>query len=365
MNFKPLIYLSFISLLLFSCDPFHTETENEKITVVTYEARNLVVPNSIDSTLKIVTWNIKFGGGRIDFFFDCHGDRVLMNESEVLTNMKGIADNIKNMNPDVIFLQEVDIDSKRSAYVDQIQYILDNTELNYAVYAAQWKADYIPSDGIGQMNSGNAILSKFPLDNSERIALPLIGEQSGLVQYFYLRRNLLIADITVNTNEINLLCTHTSAYSTDGTKKEQLDLIKEKVASLDTNGERFILGGDFNNLPPNTSKHCDFDDDACTTESGFGTQSCEVLAEELPNMNIFIDSYDEAISQARYDADESKFYSFTSDKDGFWNRKLDYVFTNGNFVENSGLVHQDISTGGFNTMAVSDHAPVSATYKLN
>jgi len=290
MNFKPLMYLSFLSLLMFSCNPFHTKIEDEKITVVSYEAKNIVQPSTPDSLLNIVTWNIKFGGGRIDMFFDCHGDRVIMTHSEVMENMKGVAANIKHMNPDIIFLQEVDIDSKRSVYVDQVQYILDNTDLNYAVYASQWKADYIPSDGLGQMNSGNAILSKYPLDNAERIALPLIGEQSGLVQYFYLRRNVLVADVTIKDKKINLLGTHTSAYSTDGTKKIQLEKIKEKVAEIDSKGERFILGGDFNNLPPNTQKYCDFDDDVC--EGEFATQPCDVFIEELPNMKIFSDSYD-------------------------------------------------------------------------
>jgi len=235
--------------------------------------------------------------------------------------------------------------------------------LNYAVYATQWKADYIPSYGIGQMNSGNAILSKFPLNNAERMALPLIDSQSGLEKYFYLRRHLLIAETTVKGQNITLLNTHTSAYSTDGTKKLQLEKVKEKSSELASNGKTFILGGDFNNLAPNTQNYCNFNDDVC--EGEFATQACDVLIEELPNMKIFIDDFNEAISQARYDADESKFYTFTSDKDGFWNRKLDYIFTNGNFELNSGLVHQDVSTGGFETMPLSDHAPVSVVYKLN
>ena len=27
-----------------------------------------------------MNYNVKFGGGRIDFFFDCFGDRVLMSK---------------------------------------------------------------------------------------------------------------------------------------------------------------------------------------------------------------------------------------------------------------------------------------------
>ena len=364
MTFKLLLYIGVTSLLLYSCDPFNTNIEDKKITLVQYEANNIVTAPDVDSLLKIVTWNIKFGGGRIDFFFDCHGDRVLMTKTEVAQNMQGVVANIKAMNPDVILLQEADVASKRSAYFDQVQYILDNTDLNYGVYAAQWLADYVPSDGVGQVNSGNAILSKYPLDNAERLALPFIDGQPSIVKYFYLRRNVLSADLKLNNKTINILNTHTSAYSTDGTKKKQLEIIQKKVAKLDSEGKAFILGGDFNNLPPETDKYCEFDDDACEKGSGYETQACEVLVEELENMKIY-SAYDAAIPQARYNLNQDIYGTFTSDKDGFWNRKLDYIFTNGAFVQNSGMVHQGISSGGVNTMPLSDHAPVSTIYKLN
>lgn len=362
---KKIIFISFLSLFLFNaCDPFHTKIEDQDSPVIYYEARTIKDFTPATTSLNIVTWNIKFGGGRIDFFFDCHGDRVLMTKAEVLNNMKGIASKINQMNADVIFLQEVDIDSKRSAYVDQVQYLLDNTNMNYAVYASQWQADYVPSDGVGQVNSGNAILSKYPLTNAERIALPLIAEQSGLVNYFYLRRNILQADIMVNNKTYAVLNTHTEAYSSDDTKKQQLDIIKERVEQIDNEGKKFILGGDFNNLPPNTTNYCNFDDDACPAESPYASLPCNVLLEELSNMLIF-SNYDAAIPQSKYDLNQPIYATFTSDKNGFWNRKLDYIFTNGQFVEDAGMVHQSVSSGGVATMPLSDHAPVSTVFKLN
>lgn len=364
MKNKFTILVLAICMIFVSCDPFHTMIEDEKINVQYYESSTKIDALSNPNTLDMVTWNIKFGGGRIDFFFDCHGDRVLMTKAEVMENMAGVAAKIRNMNPDVIFLQEVDIDSKRAAYVDQIQYILDNTDLNYGVYASQWKADYVPSDGVGQVNSGNAILSRFPLDNAERIALPLIGEQSGLVQYFYLRRNILLADINVSGKDLKVLNTHTSAYSTDGTKKEQLRIIEEKMSELDASGETFIIGGDFNNLPQGADLYCEFDDNACGPDSGYEPQTCDVLLEELSNMAIY-DAYEAAITDSVFRHNQSLHGTFTSDKDGFWNRKLDYLFTNGDFVDFSGLVHQNTASGNMETMPLSDHAPVSTVFKLN
>ena len=136
---------------------------------------------------------------------------------------------------------------------------------------------------------------------------------------------------------------------------------KTEVDLIDSEGKDFILGGDFNTIPPNSAIYENFDDDKCADGSDFESQS---FKEELTTMKMFIDNYQIAIPQAKYDLDNSKYFSFTSDKDGFWNRKLDYIFTNGNFVTNTGMVHQDVSTGGFNTMVLSDHAPVSVKYVL-
>jgi len=85
-----------------------------------------------------MTWNIKFGGARIDFFFDCYGDRVVMTEQEVIQNLAGLLRKIRQVKPDILLIQELDRFSKRSAYVDMLQYIADSAGLPYAVYASQW-----------------------------------------------------------------------------------------------------------------------------------------------------------------------------------------------------------------------------------
>ena len=70
---KLLRFLSilFNSLILFSCDPFGTKIGDEVSYFEAAKSENISYPD----TLKVMTWNVKFGGGRIDFFFDCHGDR--------------------------------------------------------------------------------------------------------------------------------------------------------------------------------------------------------------------------------------------------------------------------------------------------
>ena len=344
-------------LLLWGCDPFDAIIEDDEETVVYYQAKNVTSDEAPDSTIRVATWNIKFAGGRIDFFFDCFGDRSLMKEEEVLANMEGLAAKIRQMDPDIIFLQEADVEAKRSAYVDQVQWLLDHTDLNYGVYASQWKADYVPSDGIGRMNSGNAILSKYPLEDAERIALPLIDEQSGIVQYFYLRRNILKASIKdAKDKTIVLLGTHTSAFAKDGTKEKQLEQIKAEIDVLAEKGTPFLLGGDFNSLPPQTAQWKDFPDDVCPKDSDFSTND---FSKEMEVMLPFYD-YTSLIPLDDYAADNSPYFSFTADKNGFWNRKLDYMFTN--VMLTDGLVHQSKERGGMETMSRSDHAPLSGIF---
>jgi endonuclease/exonuclease/phosphatase family metal-dependent hydrolase len=282
-----------------------------------------------------------------------------MDSKEVLSNMEKIAKKIKKENPDVLFVQEIDLNSKRAAYIDQVQYLLDNTDLNYAVYASQWKADFVPSDGIGKVDTGNAILSKYPLKDAQRIALPLMNSQDALTQYFYLRRNILTTYIDWNSKKINLLAIHTSAYSNDGTKLKQINILKEKIDELNNNGEIFIAGGDLNTIPPISVKIKDFPDSICTDEDF----QADDYTDDIGILDNYYTDYTPAISLIDYKADNSKYFSHTTDKNGFWNRKLDYLFTNKSFT--NGMIHQDTNSGGDNTMKLSDHAPLTVTFSID
>ncbi len=348
------------ALLLVSvsaCDPFHTRLTQQDVVYFTSNKTNPPVSKTAD-TLKLMTWNIKFGGGRIDFFFDCHGDRELMDSAEVLHNLKGVAELINRLSPDILFLQEVDINSKRSAFINQVQWLLNHTTLNHAVYAPQWRADYIPSHRLGRMNSGNAILSVAPLKDAQRIALPLISEQNFVVRYFYLRRNLLHTQTILNGKTIDLLNTHLSAYAQDGTKKKQINIIAGYLDSLSQMSRPFILGGDFNALPPGTKKTAKFPDSACIG----GDFEADDYSAETDWMAVLYDRYYTAVPLENYRNNNAPYFTHTTDKDGFWNRKLDYIFSNRPFVAGSDTTWQSQQHGGFDTMGLSDHCPVGVSW---
>ena len=349
-----------VALALASCDPFHTGFDDVE-AAQSYRARALTPADDSPTALLVMTYNIKFGGGRIDFFFDCFGDRVLMSKAEVMTHLRGLAEKIDQVNPDVLVVQEVDVNSKRSAYVDQMQWLLDHTALNYGVYASQWKADFVPSDGIGAVDSGNGILSKYPLVDAERVALPLRSDQSGLERYFYLKRNVLTARLELaDRDPIYMIATHSEAYAKDGTKQAHVDRFKAEMDRRSDRGHWVVGAGDLNTLPPGSEKQFDFPDSVCTDD--------EFVADDYRRESELLvplyDTYLPAIPLAEYRRDNTRHFTHTTDKNGFWNRKLDYIFSNLKVVEGSGLTHQDSESGDLPSMPLSDHAPVSVELEL-
>ena len=70
----------------------------------------------------VMTWNIRFVAGRIPWFGDSNGSRVILSEKEVLTQLRRVAAKLKDVQVDILLLQEVDVKSKRSAYIDQVQW---------------------------------------------------------------------------------------------------------------------------------------------------------------------------------------------------------------------------------------------------
>lgn len=345
---------------LTGCDPFGTSFE-ELENAAQYRARELTPALEVGANLRVMNYNVKFGGARIDFFFDCFGERVLMNEGEVLENLAALADKIRQVDPDVLIVQEIDVNSKRTAFVDQMQWLLDHTGLNYGVYASQWRADYVPSDGIGAVDSGNGILSKYPLEGGRRIALALRSDQSGIERYFYLKRNILRAELLLPGREpVTIVAVHAEAYAKDGTKRQHVERFKAELDAASAAGKPVVGAGDLNTLPPGSERQFDFPDSVCTNEDFVADD----YRDEADWLEPLYEGYNADATLAEYTADNARYYTHTVDKQGFWNRKLDYVFTNLDVVEGSGLVHQDAEQGGMETMPLSDHAPVTVELVL-
>ncbi len=345
--------------LLTGCDALMFRTGFDDVEdAVLYTAKSLTdAPESADEVL-VINHNIKYGGARLLFFWECGGTRYNMTEGEVKRHLNAVIDFINETEPDILMLQEVDILSQRSAYIDQVQYILDRTHLNYGAYASQHKSDFLPSDGMGKMDFGNATLSRWPITEATRYALPLVGEYAAYYQYFYLKRHILDATIQLPGNpDFHVVNTHLEAFSDDGTKRKQIDQFHGHLADLNDDGIDFVAGGDLNSLPAGSAVLKEFADE-CTGESRFKGDNYEGEEDWLDA--LFTD-FNSLMPIDEYAEDNSPWHSYTGDAEVGWTRTLDYLFTNGTWLE--GEVMQSEEQGGYDTLPLSDHAPVRALWE--
>ncbi len=356
---KRYLALLFVLAAMPACEPW-VETFDETMPCQYYEARVKKPAPAVGSTLLVMTWNMRFGWGKVGWFGDSCGDRVIMGEEEVFPTMQQIAGYIDAIKPDVLLLQEVDIDSKRSGYVDQMQYLLDSTYLNYGVYASNWKSQFIPSDGLGRMDEGNAILSPWPIDDAVRYQLPLRNDLDNLTRLYYVRENVMTARVNVpGVPDFYAACTHLAAFSTDDTKQRQLDECLVILKQLDADGKRFVVGGDFNLLPPNATKTDYCLEKMCPDEHFHGPDDDPYHNEganytpEITWLNPLYDQFFPSLTLEDYIQSEAIYFTNTQ-LDGDWDSTLDYLFSNTEWQPGSHQAHQENRE--------SDHCPVTAQW---
>lgn len=215
-------------------------------------------------TLDLLTWNIGYGGlgAESDFFYADR--RILLSggmmirppESVVKKNTAGALQTIKENPADIILLQEVDIASKRSYYINQYEEIgklLPNFE---STFGDNLRTAYSPVPLLepwrtyGYTHSGIATYARYASTKTTRYQLP--GKFSWPNRLFLLDRCALEHRFPVkNGKELIVYNIHNSAYDKDGSiKRLQTKYLKERWLAEYTAGNYVIVGGDWNQVPP-------------------------------------------------------------------------------------------------------------------
>ncbi len=148
-----------------------------------------------------------------------------------MINLHNIAAVIKQSKADVIALQEVDVNTKRSSNpADQIDQAKKLAELLDMEYYFSKSIDY--KEGA----YGNAILSKYPLSNKRRLDLPAIsgGEQ----------RSIALATVTLPDGKtFDFGATH---FDLNTIRVAQAQFLNDLSGQLN---KPLFIGGDFNATP--------------------------------------------------------------------------------------------------------------------
>jgi endonuclease/exonuclease/phosphatase family metal-dependent hydrolase len=206
-------------------------------------------------TISLINWNIGYGGlgSEMDFFYD-GGKGVRASKDLSDSYFRNIVDFIvSNDTVDFWLLQEVDVCSKRSYKVNQIEEISEIKKERAGVFAMNYKCSFVPVpvyEPMGFVESGLLTLSIFPPENAVRYSYPLIASWPD--KLFLLDRCFMLNRYsTRNGKDVVVINTHNSAYVYDSILRiEELLIIREVMLEEYAKGNYVIAGGDWNQNPP-------------------------------------------------------------------------------------------------------------------
>ena len=247
-----LILLAIIVLLFGGFLSFSTLTDfqpKEKISLLKNDASSPIT----DRSFTILTWNIGYAGlgDNMDFFYD-GGTKTRDSKTRTIENLNQIIKVLASQkNIDFMLLQEVDVDAKRSYYINEKDSI-ENYLNNYlSIYADNYRVNFVPvplSDPMGYVQAGLQFLSKKVPQSSTRYAFP--GNYSWPTSLFMLDR-CFIANryLLANGKDLIVIDTHNSAFDDGSLKKQQLEYLKNYLEKEYKKGNYFVVGGDWNQNP--------------------------------------------------------------------------------------------------------------------
>lgn len=305
----------------------------EIINFDTYDADLVERP----SVLKILTWNVGFfyGEGSEGVHYKAQ-DSSYFSERLVLAS-----EELKKWDADIVFLQEVDLNSSRSHFINQATTLAKMAGYHFVSLAPSWRHNYIPfpywpiSDHFGAMSSGGAILSRFPLQNAEVHLLEKPASNPWWYNLFYLHRFIQLAEVVIDDKTFSLANLHLEAFERTN-REEQIRFLVElhKTKNLD------FIAGDFNMVP-----------DAATQKSKF--INGDDYENDLSFSLMSESGLDEVVPMDIYEKSEKDYFTFPSSHP---DRRLDYIF----YQRGLKLMKAEVLTS-----TLSDHLPVRAIFQIN
>lgn len=205
---------------------------------------------SIGDDVDVITWNIGYCGlsKTADFFMD-GGTSVRSQDAEsVSNNLDSIGNTLLELDPDMIYLQEVDKNCTRTYGIDEV-YMLETKLDSYgATFAKNFDVLYIPYPipPMGHMEAGILTLSKYELADATRIQLPC--PFSWPVRLGNLKRCLLVSrvDIEGSDKQFVFVNLHLEAYDDGEGKAAQTAMLADFIQEEYEKGNYVVAGGDFN-----------------------------------------------------------------------------------------------------------------------
>ncbi len=307
-------------------------------------------------SLKALIWNVQFMAGKdYVFWFDVPGDKGIHERPSATAIKQTIAEVarvIREENPDIILLQEVDIGAARTDNENQMARLqaLLAADIACSTYAYYWKADYVPHPRVmGSAGTALVILSKYKITSAKRHKLAPVPADL-LTQQFSMKRAILEVRMPIeNGAEFVALNTHLEAFTEDSNVMElQVEEVNTILSDLTDAGLSWIIGGDFNLLPPDANA---YESLPVSHQQMYKPQS-EIAS--LYDKYQAVPSIDEVLG-----SDNQLWFTHESnDPIADLDRTLDYLFLDNTIQIGEHYIRKD------DTMHISDHLPVIVEFHL-
>jgi len=349
---KRLPFVVVIGFLLAACAAFHPPAvQPEKV----FETASgpLLQPGQ---KVKILSWNVQYMAGKNYVFFydflDGSGPDTRPSAADIAVTLKEVARIIRQQDPDIVLLQEVDDNARRTGFQDQLARLLElvATDYKYHASAFYWKSSFVPHPKImGKVGMKLCTISKYKITKAVRHQLPL-KRVGALRQRFELKRAVLETRLPVKGGkDFIVINTHLSAFAQgEDTMQRQVEQIKNLMDQYNAKKLAWIAGGDYNLLPP--GKACQR---LADHQKAYYRQPTEL--ERLTSRYRSIPG----LKEVNGDAPEKWYTHFPNDpRVSKPDRTIDYIF----YADRLKLKQHGVIQKG--TLHISDHLPIVAEFVI-
>ena len=305
--------------------------------------------------LKVMTWNVQYlAGKRYVFWYnlvDGSGPDLRPTREDMAFSLDEVSRVIRDEQPDLVLLQELDENAKASDYQDQLALLQERLVDLYpcSTQAFTWKADLVPDWHIlGSVGRKLVTLSRYQIEHAERLQLP-VAEANIISRQFQPKPALLVNYLPLNDGgQIIAINTQFDAPSLDNSNLlHQMQATGVLLDKFESQGTPWLIGGDFNLLPIGQFLRL-----PAELRAGYSPDSeLHLLWEKYP----MVPSNPEATGIDR----ELWLTHFPNDpRVEEPDRTLDYLFHSPKLQRIEGYVRQE------DTLTISDHLPVLGRFLL-
>lgn len=214
------------------------------------------------SQVTLYIWNIGYAGLGMesDFFYD-GGEMTRATREWTDKNLTGIKETIGSWDDaDLVLLQEVDEVAKRSYKVNQFEEIREVVGQNFsAALAYNYVVKFVVKPWfkpLGQVRAGLATYFRFKASEISRYQFP--GNFEWPKRIYFLDRCFMVTRIPYGESELVVINTHNSAYDDGTLKRDQMNYLKDFIVKEYESGNYVIVGGDWNQCPPQYNCYGEF-----------------------------------------------------------------------------------------------------------